>query len=127
MAGPTNKISGSNIGRPHALFSFEAFLVSHPSPLKLLLLLCFCEFYWLVTGFNLTIKIFAFAPTITSRKKPAVPNKTDFAPTMYVTYSACAGALRVMYYQWRGTRRAGTCAMGSKYWCAAGSYFSSSG
>jgi hypothetical protein len=45
---------------------------------------------------------------------------------MYVTRSACACALRIMYYQWRGTRSAGTCATGSKYWCTADSYFSSS-
>jgi hypothetical protein len=31
-----------------------------------------------------------------------------------------------MYYQWRGSRSAGTCATGNKYWCAAGSCFSSS-
>jgi hypothetical protein len=48
--------------------------------LKLLLQLCFSEFPWLVAGFNLAIKIFAFAPMMVSRKKPAVPNKANLVP-----------------------------------------------
>jgi hypothetical protein len=45
---------------------------------------------------------------------------------MYITCSACAGVLRVINYQWRGSRSAGICATGNNIWCAAGSYFSSS-
>jgi hypothetical protein len=36
------------------------------------------------------------------------------ATGIYITHSAYAGALWVTYYQLRGSRSAGTCAMGSK-------------
>jgi hypothetical protein len=47
---------------------------------KLLLQLFYSEFSWLVTGFILTIKIFASSPAMVSGKKAAVPNITDRVP-----------------------------------------------
>jgi hypothetical protein len=48
--------------------------------LKLLIQLFFSKFRWLVTGFSLTIKIFAFSPLMGSRKKAPVVDKANHVP-----------------------------------------------